>query len=65
MAKIYSTKTVITRFVNKVEAVLGEDLLDRSNNFRGTEVGDILDLLMQHDYAAASSQPAGEEVEGV
>ncbi len=63
MAKIYSTKTVITRFVNKVAAVMGENLLARDNSFRDTPVGDVLDLLMQEDYAA---QPTVvEEVEGV
>ncbi len=65
MAKIYSTKTVITRFVNKVEAVTGANLLDRNNSLRTEEVGYILDLLMQADYAATSSQPADEGVEGV
>ncbi len=57
--KVYSTKTVITRFVNKVEAVLGEDLLDRDNPMRADSVGSILDRLMQADYAA--SQPADDE----
>ncbi len=62
MAKIYSTKTVITRFVNKVEDVLGENLLDRTNPLRDQPVGDILDQLMATDYA---TQPVVEEVEGV
>ncbi len=57
--KVYSTKTVITRFVNKVEAVLGENLLDRNASLRTEEVGYILDKLMAADYAA--SQPADDE----
>jgi len=48
--KVYSTKTVITRFVNKVEAVLGENLLDRNTSLRTEEVGYILDKLMAADY---------------
>ena len=61
MAKLYSTKTVITRFVNKVEDVLGDNLLDRHNSRREESVGTILDLLMDHDYAAAA---ADDEEEG-
>lgn len=62
--KTYSTKTVITRFVNKVEEVFGDNLLDRTNPLREQPVGDILDQLMAADYTA--SQPSDdEEVEGV
>ena len=54
--KVYSTKTVITRFVNKVKDVLGEDLLDRDNPMRADSVGSILDRLMQADYAATDDE---------
>lgn len=63
MPKVYSTKTVITRFVNKVEAVLGENLLDRDNILRDESVGVILDQLIAADYVTPPVEV--EEVEGV
>lgn len=52
--KQWATRTLLTHFANAVKAATGEDPMDPESPVRDETVGDIITVLINHDYGIAT-----------